>query len=295
MSILKNITVDNAAKMRVAMSQLNANLYEGGIRFPGWLNFQRGISFMFFASDQAENERRVQELQIGPINQEKRSRSTRLSTPGANQYGDVVIDMHPFNDAYDDMVYVGEAQGFGTIFCEHGTIFRVNPSKEDFTREDEIRGELEISGAVRGDNLPGLQIPLKRIDRDASGNAYHVGKLQFPGVIDLELGASMRIENDVLHIEMLEEHRRFSGRNGSGTYSKFGKTVIPLHRGLRDEYVGETSAPQILDCTHGYFLTIFTSRPGQEQIQFGRLEHDQHRRRRFEPKEDSAPRWSKVG
>jgi len=291
MSILRNIVVDNAAKMRVGMESRDGG-YVGGVRFPGALNFQRGLSFMFFGRDDAENEQRVQEMQVGPINPDKRSKSTRLSTPGANRHGDVVIDLHPFLDSFDDMVYVGEAQGWGTIYCDHGAIFRVNPVKEGFG--EDVRGELEICGAMRGAELPGLQIPLKRMDRDTHGHPYHVGKIQFPGVINLELGATFRLADDVLHIEMLDERHRFRGRNGgSGVYSKFGKNVIPLQRGYH-EYVGEVCSPNILDCTHGYFFTIFTSRPGQEQVQMGRLEHGP-RRRRPEAKEDSAPRWGKVG
>lgn len=292
----KIITVDDTAKMRIAMDwDESSQRYFGGVKFPGALNFQRGLSFMFFGKDHAENENRVQEIQVGPTKADRRSRSTRLATAGANEHGDVVIDMHPFLDENEDMGYVGEAQATGTIFCDHGATFILNPSKEGFLQKDDLRGELEIGGAVRGDNLPGIRVPLRTIPRDRYGHPFFVGKLQFPGFLNLEMGVAFRLDRDNLYIEMLEEHARYSPRGGAGTYSRTGKTVIPLMRGLHGEYVGETSSPEILDCTHGYFFTIFTSRPGQEQIQIGRLEHGHQKRRRPDWKEDSRPHWDKVG
>ena len=132
-------------------------------------------------------------------------------------------------------------------------------------------------------------LPLNKI-LDANGNPYYIGKLQFPGTMDFELGASFFIfvsedGYEELQISPINPNRRTKTHRGSFTMSD-GRFSIKLHpmrdRNDRIYYVGEATGLNKLDLTKGIFFTIFLSKPGHEEVQISRLNH----RRRFRDEED---------
>lgn len=132
------------------------------------------------------------------------------------------------------------------------------------------------------DNDAKLRIPLfRRIGKD--GNPFYTGKLQFPGVMDLEEGASFMVftseENmEELQIGPLDPNRQSARvRKTSRDTRADGRIRIDLHS-VKDShgntfYVGEAQGPAILPLRNGLFFTIFTAREGYEELQVSRLVH----------------------
>jgi hypothetical protein len=143
-------------------------------------------------------------------------------------------------------------------------------------------------------------VRLIKIPRDAVGNPYFIGKLQFPGPLEFEHGVSFMVfiaDNGLeeLQIAPLDPVRIKSIRNGTVTLNK-GKLCIKL-QAMEDRhgstyYIGEAMGLSKIDLRPGIFFTIFTSLPGQEQIQISRLqakprirhEDSQRRTNTFDPK-----------
>ena len=147
------------------------------------------------------------------------------------------------------------------------------------------------------DNDAKLRVYLHRIDRDANGQPYYVGKLQFPGELNFERGVSFMIfvsdnGQEEIQIAPVDPSRRSRGRR-SGFGYRGGRISIDLHS-FRDGtgelvYIGEGQGPGKIDCTQGLFFTVFTSIEEREELQIGRLDHRQTKRRRelYENENDS--------
>jgi hypothetical protein len=129
------------------------------------------------------------------------------------------------------------------------------------------------------DNEAKLKIELKKIPRDANGQPYYIGKLQFPGTLDFEEGVSFMVftsEEGFEEIQMapLDPQRRSKGRRG-GLGLKGGRLCIDLHP-VQDQngrvfYVGEAIGPTITKLRNGIFFSVFISRENAEELQISRL------------------------
>ena len=131
-------------------------------------------------------------------------------------------------------------------------------------------------------------IPLIKVPKDAVGNPYFIGKMQFPGTMEFERGASFMVftaedGHEELQIAPLDPMMlsKVNG-NGRGASITNGKFSIDLVRFVdqngADYYVGEAIGLSKIDLFHGIFFTIFTSIRGQEKIQISRLQV-KHRQR----------------
>lgn len=129
--------------------------------------------------------------------------------------------------------------------------------------------------------------------KDNNGDDYFTGKLQFPGTLDLEGGASFMVftsEEGVeqLQIGPLDPRRR---NNGKHTSISNGKFSIRLNA-LTDQkgeiyYVGEAVGFCKIQLKHGIFFTIFTSKTGFEELQVSKLKHRYNKFSKRNNKNDS--------
>lgn len=136
---IESIRIDNEAKLAVdlfkATDQYGFPFYRGKLQFPGTLDLESGVCFMVFVS---EEER--EQLQISPINMDKRSKS-RAPRDGVKAGGKLVIDLHAFTDKTGRIGYVGEVQAPGQIPLVRGLHFTVFTSKKG--REEIHIGRLD--------------------------------------------------------------------------------------------------------------------------------------------------------
>lgn len=124
------------------------------------------------------------------------------------------------------------------------------------------------------------KVELARIEKDANNQPYYIGKLQFPGTLEFDGGVSFMVfvsEQGVeeLQIAPLDPMRLRGSRETSGTNINNGRFSISLHP-MKDQngkvyYIGEAIGFVEIDLRKGVFFTIFTSRPGQEELQITRL------------------------
>lgn len=139
------IPVDDEAKCPVALlkaiDQNGFPFFKGKLQFPGTLDLERGVCFMVFVSEDG-----CEELQISPINSDKRSRR-RSTSQGINPTGKIVIDLHKFTDKTGQIGYVGEAQAPVSINMIMGLHFTVFTSREG--REAIHIGRLDHSHLLR--------------------------------------------------------------------------------------------------------------------------------------------------
>jgi len=148
---------------------------------------------------------------------------------------------------------------------------------------------------------PEAKTPVKliKVPRDAAGKPFFIGKMQFPGTLEFEQGASFMVfvaEEGVeeLQIAPLDPTRRNKMSRDSGASAALlnnSRFSIDLHPMIDQNgstyYVGEAIGLSKIDLRPGIFFTIFTSIAGQEQIQISRL---QVKTRRYEDAPRSSPR-----
>lgn len=139
------------------------------------------------------------------------------------------------------------------------------------------------------------KVDLIKIRQDTNGHPYFIGKLQFPGTLDFEAGASFMVfvsQDGVeeLQIAPLDPARRSKSRSDSANLSG-SRLVIDLHQ-MKDQngdiyYIGEALGLLEMDLRRGIFFTVFTSKAGEEELQISRLNHQKlNRRRRFRDDDD---------
>jgi hypothetical protein len=120
-------------KLRKVFDSNEQPYYVGKLQFAGYLDFEKyGQSFMVFLSDDG-----AEELQIGPLDPNRTSKN-QDTTAGMRRDGTIIVDLHPFFDKNDDVVYAGEAKCLGGIDVTEGLFFTVFVSKSGFE-------ELQIS------------------------------------------------------------------------------------------------------------------------------------------------------
>ena len=152
------------------------------------------------------------------------------------------------------------------------------------------------------------RIPLTKIQRDANGQPYYIGKYQFPGTLEFEGGASFMVflsEDGVeeLQIAPLDPNKRMkSKRDGAGLSG--GRFSIDLHpmvdQNGKTYYVGEAMGLVEMKLQKGIFFTVFVSKTGMEELQISRLNHnrmkgriqynknrDQYHQNQFEDREET--------
>ena len=131
------------------------------------------------------------------------------------------------------------------------------------------------------DNDAKLRVLLHRLT-DEYNNDYFIGKLQFPGKLDFETGASFMVfvaanGEEELQIGPIDENRRSNRiRNASSASMKASNKIrIDMHpctdSAQQIFYVGEAECPASIDCRDGIFFTFFCSKEGKEELQLGRL------------------------
>lgn len=130
------------------------------------------------------------------------------------------------------------------------------------------------------------KVELTKIARDANGQPYFIGKLQFPGTLEFEYGASFFVfvseeGTEELQIAPLDPSRLDKARDN--VYMNKGRLNIDLFSMIdqngRTYYVGEAVGLAKLDLKRGIFFTIFTSKPGYEEIQISRLNQKNRKRK----------------
>ncbi len=129
------------------------------------------------------------------------------------------------------------------------------------------------------------KIELTKIARDANGQPFFIGKLQFPGTMEFDKGVSFMVFVSEEGVEELQiapldpsrrskSHRDSSGINGG----RFSVELNPMvDRAGNTYYVGEARGFVQMDLRQGIFFTIFVSRPGSEELQISRLRPKNHR------------------
>jgi hypothetical protein len=151
---------------------------------------------------------------------------------------------------------------------------------------------------------PEAKPPIQLIKNiDDYGNPFYIGKLQFPGKLEFECGASFFVfvseeGYEELQIAPLDPRRRKKTRRDGVTMTS-GRFTIDLEpmmdRNGQTYYVGEAIGLGKLDLRRGIFFTIFLSKPGREEIQIKRLDHKPKKRRAYSsrdvPVENVEKRW----
>lgn len=123
---------------------------------------------------------------------------------------------------------------------------------------------------------------------DEYHNKYYIGKLQFPGTLDLEQGASFMIFNaekdaEELQISPIDEERRSRRVRRSVGLREDNKLRVDMFASTDSQgrifYVGEAQAPVSIDLRKGIFLAFFCSKEGKEELQISRLAQKKHHKR----------------
>ncbi len=125
----KMIYIDPDAKIKVPLRKVPADAngypyYVGKLQFAGNLDFETyGQSFMVFVSEED-----AEELHIGPIDPNRRSK-TRHNGANGGPSGRLIVDLHPFLDKHEDVVYAGECKIPHQMDCTRGIFFTIFVSR----------------------------------------------------------------------------------------------------------------------------------------------------------------------
>lgn len=114
---------------------------------------------------------------------------------------------------------------------------------------------------------------------DGNGATFYTGKLQFPGIMQFDNGASFMVFTSEPGYEQLQIAPLEFQKKRQRTFPEFsnGKWIIPINP-LEDKnnntyYVGEVLTMGQLDLREGIFFTIFISKEGNEEIQISKLRY----------------------
>jgi hypothetical protein len=132
---MENLYIDTDAKEKIELVKMEADrngspYYIGKRQFPGTYEFEHGISFMAFVSEEG-----TEELQISPLDP---SRVTTNNNETRLNNGKIYINMHPMIDKNRNVYYVGEAIGPVKISLLEGVFFTLFVSRQGYE-------ELQIS------------------------------------------------------------------------------------------------------------------------------------------------------
>ncbi len=116
------LVIDNSAKLTVpmyrALDHNNNPYFIGKLQFPGFIDLTNGASFMLFTSDEG-----AEELQIGPLDPNKRSARVRQARTAMGADEKLRIDLHAVRDSKGQIYYIGEAMAPAMIPCRNKGIF----------------------------------------------------------------------------------------------------------------------------------------------------------------------------
>lgn len=124
-----------------------------------------------------------------------------------------------------------------------------------------------------------LVVDLTRL-QDQNGDDYFVGKLQFPGTLDLEQGISFMIftserDRETLQISPIDHRKRSNKIKRTSGWDASGSIRIDLSSFLdtnkQTVYVGEVMAPSVIYTREGIFFSVYVSKTGREELQIKRL------------------------
>ena len=124
---------------------------------------------------------------------------------------------------------------------------------------------------------------------DSNKQPFYIGKLQLPKTLDFDEGVSFMVftaEDGVeeLQIAPLDKSRSKGCRNDAGLSG--GRFSVDLHA-MKDQhgkiyYIGEATGPVVMKLRDGIFFSVFTSRPGEEELQISKLTHKRQHKSKFE-------------
>jgi hypothetical protein len=124
---------------------------------------------------------------------------------------------------------------------------------------------------------------------DSNDQPYYIGKLQLPMTLDFDDGVSFMVftaEDGVeeLQIAPLDPSRRKGSKNDAVLSG--GRFSVELHS-MKDHngntyYIGEATGPVVMKLRNGIFFSVFTSRPGEEELQISKLTHRRPNKNKFE-------------
>lgn len=114
--------IDPEAKCKIQLSrQLDHNedpYFIGKLQVPMTMDFDEGVSFMIFTSEEG-----YEELQIGPLDPMRRAKSRKDGTGFVA--GRLSIDLHPMKDKNDKTYYIGEIVGPVVMKLRDGIFFTI--------------------------------------------------------------------------------------------------------------------------------------------------------------------------
>jgi hypothetical protein len=125
---METLCIDPEAKTKVELTKIDRDkfghpYYIGKLQFPGTLEFEGGVSFMVFVSEEG-----YEELQIAPLDPARRNKSNRNGAGLSG--GRFSIDLHPMIDQNGKIYYVGEAMGLVEMKLRKGIFFTIFVSRE---------------------------------------------------------------------------------------------------------------------------------------------------------------------
>lgn len=285
--MFRDIFIDNEAKLRVDLAYIGRGTmrdgsdtvevkrYRGKLQFPGTLNLSRGLCSMIFLSDEGREE-----LQLSGVIPHKRSKDNTPSR-GVTDSNKLIVRLTPFNDRTQRKGFVGEIEAPTIhIDAERGIEFTINSPRNG--KGEMLIGQLNnLEGEV--DEDASLRVDLFRA-KDGRNRPFYRGKLQFPGILDWELGASLKVVTtprcEELRINVLGEPRSHRSDEEwiGGASGQQGRFYAPLRKSAGGVYYTDLQIPFQGNCDRGYYFTIFTNE-GREEIQIARIDPAQVRAR----------------
>lgn len=272
-----------AVKLRANQDANGDIYYTGKLQNSSMLNFNYGISFMVFISEEGSEEMHIRSIPKSKLGK-LQNQDSSLRHYEDDRLG---IPIRPILDRFENKIYIGE--GFGKFKRDlwDGVFFTIFVSKEGLE-------EIQISPLIdhyEVDKRSGIVISLKP-QTDGYGASYYTGKLQAPIDLDYSKGISFlaftsATGEEELHIVSMESHVLNRINSKSTIFrTNFGKIKIFLksHLDSYDEvfYVGEAFGEFESSVNEGLFFTIFNSIPGREEIQISKLDHKLAQKKRAE-------------
>jgi len=275
--------IDNEAKLRVDLVRANSSMmsprdggrpvktetFQGKLQFPGTLNLNRGLCSMIFMSKEGREE-----LQLSGVVPHKRSKDSTPSRGITNQ-NELIVRLNPFTDRSARRGFVGEIEApTFNLNAERGVEFTVHLPVSG-------KGEMLI-GQLNNhedeiDEEASLRVDLFRA-KDAHKRPFYRGKVQFPGNLNWELGARLKVVTtpraEELRINIIgppQSYRSGHESMGGGATGRRGRLYAPLRKGRGGIYEAELDHPGNVDLDRGLYFTIFTNQ-GREEIQIARID-----------------------
>lgn len=121
----EDFCIDPEAKTAVRLTKISdvggQPYYIGKLQFPGTIEFEKGVCFMVFVSEEG-----VEELQISPIDPAKLCKKRDCVTLNENH---ISVNLYPLKDSYGKKYYIGEAMGITEVNLRSGIFFTIFTSR----------------------------------------------------------------------------------------------------------------------------------------------------------------------